>query len=93
MPLIQRVYEEINSALWCGLLAVVPLSAVVVLPHVTEATAAYEAKVRAEISAENDNYCRRFQLVPATEAYRSCLDDLQRLRKSVEKRVTADFEF
>ena len=66
---------------------------VVVFPYVKKNQAAYEAGVAAEISAENNSYCRRFRFVPATDAYRSCLDDLLRLRISVEKRVAADYEF
>jgi hypothetical protein len=93
MPPIGRVYDQINTALWGGLIAFLLFFAVVVLPHVKKDQAAYEAGVAAEISAENDSYCRRFRFVPATDAYRSCLDDLQRLRMSIEKRVAADYEF
>ena len=93
MHLIQRVYEHINTALWGGLVAALLFFAVVVLPHVQKGRAAYEAQVKAQVSAENDTYCRRFQFVPGTQGYRSCLDDLQSLRKSVEKRIAADFEF
>jgi len=93
MPLIRRVYEEINTALWGGLVAFLLYFVVAVLPYMEESQAAYQARLAAETSNENDTYCRRFHLVPATDAYRSCLDDLQRLRISVEQRVSADFEF
>jgi hypothetical protein len=93
MPAIRRVYDHINTALWGGLIAFLLFFVVAILPYVKEGRAAYEAKLAADTSAENDSYCRRFHLIPATDAYRSCLDDLQRLRISVEKRVAADFEF
>lgn len=93
MPLMRRMHHEINTALWACLIAALVFFTVFTFPHIKERQAAYEANVAAEISAENDAYCRRFNLVPVTDAYRSCLDDLQRLRMSIAKRIAADFDF
>ena len=92
VPLIQRLYDEVHRALWAGLVAIF-LCFPIMLPRLQESRAAYEAQVATEISAENDFYCRRFQFIPGTEAYRSCLDDLGILRASAEKRLAADYEF
>ncbi|MGN6590467.1 MAG: hypothetical protein ACTHKE_09270 [Sphingomicrobium sp.] len=89
---VQRAYDQVHAALWAGLVALILLYPIV-LPQMRERWAAYEAQVAAETSAENDSYCRRFQFIPATNAYRSCLDDLQRLRASIEKRLAADYDF
>ena len=93
MTLLRSLYWEINKALRASLTAFVIFFAVLVLPGIREHQAAYQAALSSKLSAEADYYCRRFTFVPGTSAYRSCLDDLQSLRASAEKRFAADFEF
>src|SRR3569832_302206 len=93
MTLLRSLYGEINKALWASLTAFVIFFAVFVLPGIRQHQAAYQAALSSEISAEEDYYCRRFTFVPGTSAYRSCLDDLQSLRTSAEKRFAAEFDF
>ena len=93
IKLIGRVYDEINIALWAGLLSFLLFFSIVLLPQLKEGRSAYEARLAGEISSESDFYCRRFMFAPGTNAYRSCLDDLGRLRTSVEKRIAADLAF
>jgi hypothetical protein len=91
--IIRRLYHEVHTALWAILIAFLFFFPTVVLPQIKNSRAAYEAQLSAEISAENDFYCRRFGMQPGTLAYRSCRDDLRLLRASVEKRVAAEYEF
>ena len=93
MTLLRGLYWEINTALWAGLTAFVIFFAVLVLPGIRQHQAAYQAALSSKISAEADYYCRRFTFVPGTSAYRSCLDDLQSLRASAERRIAAEFDF
>jgi len=93
MTLLRSLYWEINKALWASLTAFVIFFAVLVLPNIRQHQAAYRAALSSEISAEADYYCRRFTFVPGTSAYRSCLDDLQSLRASTEKRIAAEVDF
>ena len=91
--MIQRAYEEVHTALWGALVAFLLFFPVAMLPQIKAGRAALEARVASEISAEDDSYCRRFRFVPSTPGYRSCLDELQRLRSSIERRMAADYEF
>ena len=93
ITLLRSLYWEINKALWASLTAFVIFFAVLVLPGIREHQAAYQAALSSKLSAEADYYCRRFTFVPGTLAYRSCLDDLQSLRASAEKRFAAEFDF
>jgi len=93
MTLLRSLYWEINKALWASLTAFVIFFAVLVLPGIRQHQAAYQAALSSKISAEADYYCRRFTFVPGTSAYRSCLDDLQSLRASAQKRLVPELDF
>lgn len=93
ITLLRCLYWEINKALWASLTAFVIFFAVVVLPGIRQHQAAYQAALSSKTSAEADYYCRRFTFVPGTLAYRSCLDDLQSLRASAQKRLAAQLDF
>jgi hypothetical protein len=93
LPVIQRVHTDVNKALWTSLTAVLIFFAFFTLPRIEQNQAAYRTAKAAEISAENDVYCRRWKFVPGTDAYRSCLDDLQTLRASTEKRFNEEYDF
>ena len=93
LPIIQRVHTDVNKALWTGLITVLIFFAVFTLPHIEQNQAAHRAAEAAEILTENDAYCRHWNFVPGTNAYRSCLDDVQTLRASIEKRLNEEYEF
>jgi hypothetical protein len=93
LPVIERLHTEVNTALWAGLTAFLIFFSVVTLPRIEQNQAAYRVAQATEISAENDSYCRHWKFLPGTDVYRSCLDDLQTLRNSIEKRVLEDYEF
>jgi hypothetical protein len=90
MPLIRRMHFEINLALWSGLVAFLIMFGLFVSPNIRAYQAAYQAVRASELSSENDMYCRRWNFLPGTTAYRSCLDDLHALRKSIDNRAAAD---
>ena len=89
ITLLRSLYREINASLTAfGI-----FFAVTVLPGIRQHQAAYQAALSSKISAEADYYCRRFTFVPGTSAYRSCLDDLQSLRASAQKRLVPELDF
>ena len=93
MPVVQRLHFETNVALWSGLIAFLIVFGLFVVPDITKYQAAYQAAKASQVSSENDAYCRRWNFVRGTGAYRSCLDDLQTLRNSIEKKLVADTDF
>lgn len=93
MQLIRRLHFEINLALWSGLIAFLVVFGLFVAPKIKASQAAWQAARAAELSSENDMYCRRWHFVPGTAAYRSCLDDLHALRSSIENRLTVESDF
>jgi hypothetical protein len=93
MPLIRRLHFEINLALWSGLIAFLIMFGLFVAPNMRASQAAWQAAHEVESSSENDVYCRRWNFVPGTAAYRSCLDDLHALRDTMAKRLIAENDF
>jgi hypothetical protein len=93
MPVIRTLHFEANLALWSGLIAFLIMFGFFVAPNIRAYQAAAEAEKRSELSAENDMYCRRWNFVPGTAAYRACLDDLQALRTSIERRLAFENNF
>lgn len=92
-PLLQRLHTELNKALWAGLTAALIFFGAVTLPHIKENQAAYRLAEETEISAGNDLYCRRWNFVPGTQAYRACLDDLTTLRASIARTAAEQANF
>jgi hypothetical protein len=91
--LFRRLHFEINLALWSGLIAFLIVFGLFVAPNVRAYQAAYQASKASEQSSQNDMYCRRWNFVPGTEAYRSCLDDLYALRMSIENKLATENDF
>ena len=90
LPLLQRIHHEINIALWASLTAMLIMFVIFVAPNIKEAQAKQQSVFHAEVSAENDHYCRRWRFRAGTNDYRSCLDDLWQLRKSIAERLEQD---
>jgi hypothetical protein len=93
MPLIRRLHFEIHLAFCSGMVALLIMFALFVAPNIRAYQAAYEAVRASELSSENDMYCRRWNFIAGTNAYRSCLDDLHTLRKSIENRAADENDF
>ncbi len=93
MLLVRRLQFETNLLLWSGLIAFLVTFGLFLGPNIRAYQAAFEAVRASELSSENDMYCRRWNFVPGTNAYRSCLDDLHTLRKSIENRAAAENDF
>jgi hypothetical protein len=93
MLLVRRLQSETNLLLWSGLIAFLIIFGLFLGPNIRAYQAAFEAVRASELSSENDMYCRRWNFVPGTNAYRSCLDDLYTLRKSIENRAAAENDF
>jgi hypothetical protein len=64
-----------------------------VAPNIRAYQAAWQAARASEISSENDLFCRHWNFVPGSMAYRSCLEDLQTLRESIARRLAEERDF
>jgi hypothetical protein len=93
MPIIQRLHFEVNLLIWSGVVSFLIVFGLFVALNIRANQAAWQAARAAEVSSENDVYCRHWNFNPGTDEYRSCLDDLHGLRKSIEKRFVEDNEF
>ena len=83
---IDRLYDEVEAALWAGLAAFVLFFCTMVLPEMPAAMAKAESERALEIAAENRSYCARWGMKEGTQAHKSCLIDLQLLRGAIEQR-------
>lgn len=84
--LISRIYDNVNAALWAGLIAFVLFFSVVVAPTISERRAKAESETVLAISAEHSSYCNKFVMQADTPAYRQCVLDLQEFRAKVLNR-------
>lgn len=55
--------------------------------------AAADAALAQKVDQENDAFCRKYGMVPRTEAYQSCKLDLIDIRRRESERWAADAEF
>jgi len=93
LTFFRRVQVETSRALWAALTATLIFFTVFTLPHIRENQTAYRIAHEAEISAENDAYCRRWNFAPGTDVYRSCLNDVIALRASIKKTLADELDF
>jgi hypothetical protein len=90
---IQRLQQANIRALWGGLGAALIIFIIFTLAFAKERQTASEALEAAEMAAQNDHYCQRFNFIPGTENHRSCVDEIQSLRASIQKRTDEKYSF
>ena len=93
MAVVRAVYDEVHLALWAVLTACVIYFAVFVAPKLAELQAAAERHRIAQIAAQDDAYCAKWRMGPASAMHDECLSDLQELRAKIETRIAEDSEF
>ena len=84
---VDRLYFEVETALWACLAAFVIFFCALVLPNMPAAVAKAESERTLEIAAENHRYCARWGMKEGTQAHAGCLIDLQLLRAAIERRI------
>lgn len=89
-PLIGRIYDNVELALWAGLVAGVAAFAVFVAPGIQAALQRNEAQQAAAFERECDFYCTKWGLAHGTRRYSACVTDLHQFRTSVLQQSAAD---
>jgi hypothetical protein len=90
LTLVRVIYDEVNLALWALAVALLCYVVIFILPKMPEARARAEMLRAEQINAENEWYCRRWHMGPATEMHEQCIMDLQQLRTSIDNRMAEE---
>lgn len=88
--LLGRIYDNVEMALWAGLVAGVAVFAIFVAPGIPAAQHRSEAERLAAFEYECEFYCTKWGLQHGTSRYSSCVSDLHQFRTSVLKQLAAD---
>ena len=83
---VDRLYVEIETALWAGLAAFVIFFCALILPNIPANVAKAQADRALEIVHENQRYCEKWGMKRGTQAHIGCTIDLQQLRNDIEQR-------
>ena len=83
---VNRLYVEIETALWASLAAFVIFFCALILPYVPANVAQAQSARALEVVQENQHYCERWGMKRGTQAHIGCTIDLQQLRNDIEQR-------
>lgn len=93
MAVLRLVYHEVEVALWAALTAFLVYFAVFVAPKLPTLHAAAEQRRLEDIAGENEAYCAKWGMGPATAMHNECVADLQQLRAEIEDRFAEELDF
>lgn len=84
---VRRIYDQVNLALWAGLVGFAIFCAFVIVPQMPRYRAEAEA-ARANAREQADAlYCKRWGFAKGSAAYLGCMSDLLELRRSIERQL------
>jgi hypothetical protein len=83
---VDRLYVEVETALWAALAAFVIFFCALILPEVPANVAKAQAVRALEVGEENQVYCEKWGMKRGTQAHIGCTIDLQQLRNDIEQR-------
>ena len=83
---VDRLYVEIETALWAALAAFVIFFCALILPDIPANVAKVEAARALELTEENHLYCEKWGMKRGTQAHVGCTIDLQQLRNDIARR-------
>jgi hypothetical protein len=83
---VDRLYVEIETALWAALAAFVIFFCALIVPELPANVAKAEAARALEIIDANARYCEKWGMQRGTQAHIGCTIDLQQLRNDIEQR-------
>jgi hypothetical protein len=93
MALVRAVYDEVHLALWAVLTALVIYFSVFVAPKLPKLQAAAERHRIERIASQDDAYCAKWRMGPASAMHDECISDLQQLRTNIENRIAEESAF
>ena len=83
---VDRLYVEIETALWAALAAFVIFFCALILPEIPANVAKAESARALELIDENARYCEKWGMKRGTQAHIGCTINLQQLRNDIEQR-------
>jgi hypothetical protein len=81
-----RLYVDIETALWAALTAFVIFFCALILPDIPANVAKAESVRALEIIDENARYCEKWGMTRGTQVHIGCTVDLQQLRNDIAQR-------
>jgi hypothetical protein len=86
-PLVGRIYQGIELALWASLIAGLVVFALFVVPGIPEAQQRAAVARAAEFEHECAFYCSKWGMLPGTPRHQHCMSDLKEFSRAVAKRL------
>jgi hypothetical protein len=92
-PLVGRIYDGIELALWAGLIAGLVVFALFVVPGIPAAQKRSAAAQAAEFEHTCDFYCSKWGMPAGTRRHERCMSDLKQFRRAIVKTLEEDAWF
>jgi hypothetical protein len=92
-PLVGRIYDGIELALWAGLIAGLVVFALFIVPGIPAAQQRSAAAHAAAFEHECDFYCSKWGMPAGTRRHDGCMSDLKQFSRAVTKRIEEDDGF
>jgi hypothetical protein len=83
MIVVRKVYDNVECALWAGLLSFVIYFATIVAPSLPEMARRAESIRALRATEENGAYCERWGMKPGTREHTACTMDIRELRAKI----------
>jgi hypothetical protein len=90
MIVVKKVYDNVECALWAGLLSFVLWFVTCVAPNLPETVRRAESLRALKVVEENSGYCERWGMKEGTREHALCTIDLRQLRQRIENEFAAD---
>lgn len=92
-PLVGRIYDGIELALWASLISGLVFFAFFIAPGIPAAQQHSAAARAAAIEHECDFYCSKWGMPAGTRRHELCMSDLKQFSRAVVKRLAEDHPF
>lgn len=92
-PLVGRIYDGIELALWASLIAGLVVFALFIVPGIPAAQQRSFAARAAAFEHECDFYCSKWGMPVGTPRHEHCMSDLKQFSRAVVKRIEEDDSF
>jgi len=90
---IQRIYDDVNAALWTLLITGVLYFLTMVLPQLPARQAEADRLHEQTDAAENVRYCEKWGMPAGTQRHLQCTLDLQQLRAKIAHEAEDQLSF
>ncbi len=90
MIVVRKVYDNVECALWAGLLSFVLWFVTCVAPNISETVRRAESLRALKTAEENEAYCEKWGLKLGTREHALCTIDLRHLRQRIESDFAAE---